>query len=112
MARRRATLGTFVGLGLAVALVFAFFVSPHASSSPDGLERVAIDTGFDDEATDHALADGPLADYGVEGVDDEGLSTGLAGVVGIGLTFVVGAGVLLLVRKAGGRTSGSSAAAG
>ena len=74
MARRRATLGTFVGLGLAVALVFAFFVSPHASSSPDGLERVAIDTGFDDEATDHALADRPLAHDRVTRFADEGPS--------------------------------------
>jgi cobalt/nickel transport system permease protein len=112
MARCRTTLGTLVTLGLVVALVFAFFVGPHASSSPDGLERVASDTGIDDKATDHAFADGPLADYGVEGVDDEGLSTGLAGVVGVALTFVLGAGVLLLVRKARGRTSGSAAAAG
>ncbi len=67
---RGRTIGLFVGLGLAVALVLAFFVSPFASSKPDGLEKVAIDQGFDDTAKDHALADAPLADYGVEGVDD------------------------------------------
>ena len=40
----------FVVLGLAVALAFAFFVSPLASSEPDGLERVAIDQGFEEQA--------------------------------------------------------------
>ena len=53
------------GVGLAVAFALAFFVSPYASSEPDGLERVAIDNGFADQAQEHALADGPLADYAV-----------------------------------------------
>ena len=35
--------------------MLAFFVSPFASSQPDGLERVAIDKGFDE------TADGPRA---------------------------------------------------
>jgi cobalt/nickel transport system permease protein len=92
------TIGLFLGLGLAVALILAFFVSPLASSEPDGLEKVSIDEGFDDTATDHALSDAPLADYGVEGVDDERLSTGLAGIIGVALCFAVGAGVFLGIR--------------
>jgi hypothetical protein len=79
--------------GLIVALALAFFVSRYASSSPDGLNKVAIDKGFDDTETEHAQADGPLAGYGVEGVDDEGLSTGLAGVIGVTVTF----GIALLI---------------
>ena len=77
----------------------AFFVSPHASSSPDGLERVAIDQGFIDTATDHAMADAPLADYGVRGVDDPGLSTGLAGVIGVAVCFALGSAFVLVVRR-------------
>ncbi|HEY8545432.1 MAG TPA: PDGLE domain-containing protein [Acidimicrobiales bacterium] len=99
--RRR--LGLFVAAGLLVALALAFFVGPGASSSPDGLERVALDEGFADEADDHRLADSPLADYGVEGVDDERLGTGLAGVVGVGVTFVVMAGLVLGLRAAARR---------
>lgn len=99
----RMRLAAFVAAGLAVAALLAFFVSPEASSEPDGLEKVAIDEGFIDEAADHDLADGPLADYGVEGVDDERLSTGLSGIVGVAVTFLVGAGVLQAVRLAGGR---------
>jgi hypothetical protein len=96
-------LGAFVAAGLALAVALAFVVAPRASGEPDGLERVAIDKGFAETATDHALADSPTADYGVEGVDDEGLGTGLAGALGIGVTFVLAFGLLALARRAGGR---------
>lgn len=97
----RKALVLFVVGGLIVALGLAFFVSPLASSSPDGLERVSIDQGFAETAEDHALAEGPLADYGVEGVEDERLSTGLAGIIGVAITFGVGMllfGLLRVVR--------------
>ncbi len=87
---------------VAVALVLAGVVSWYASSSPDGLERVAEDQGFVDRAEDHLLGDSPLADYGVEGVDDERLSGGVAGVVGVVVTLAVGAAVFRLVRRRGG----------
>ena len=89
--------------GLIVTLGLAFFVSPFASSSPDGLEKVSIDEGFDETADEHALVDGPLADYGVEGVQDEGLSTGLAGVIGVAITFGTGMIVFGLLRTARAR---------
>jgi hypothetical protein len=86
----RRSLALFLAGGLIVALGLAFFVSPYASSSPDGLERVAIDKGFAETARDHALAEGPLADYQVRGVGDERLATGLSGVIGVAITFGVG----------------------
>ncbi len=89
---------SFVLIGIAVALVLVFAVAPHASSSPDGLEKVAADTGIDRQVTDHALADGPLADYGVQGIDSAALSTGVAGALGVAITFVIGAGLLAIVR--------------
>jgi hypothetical protein len=85
-ATRKGIAAVVIG-GLIVALGLAFLVSPWASSSPDGLEKVATDEGFIDTAEDHDLADGPLADYGVDGVEDESLSTGLAGIVGVAITF-------------------------
>jgi len=85
-ATRRGLAAIVVG-GLIVALGLAFLVSPLASSSPDGLERVATDEGFIDTAEDHDLADSPLADYGIDGMEDESLSTGLAGIVGVAITF-------------------------
>lgn len=91
----------FVLVGLLVALLLAGVVSGFASSSPDGLEKVAQEQGFADAARDSALADGPLADYTVRGVGNERLSTGLAGVLGVGVTFAFGLGLFALVRRAG-----------
>ena len=97
--KRLTTTSRFVIAGLVVAVAFAFFVSPYASSSPDGLEKVSQQEGFDSTARDHALADGPLADYSARGIDNEGLSTGLAGVAGVALCFGLGAGLVLIVRR-------------
>jgi cobalt/nickel transport system permease protein len=85
--RRRASIGGFVCAGLLVALLLAFLVSPHASSSPDGLEKVGADKGLDSDVRTHAMASGPLADYSVNGIHDTGLSTGLAGIIGVTVTF-------------------------
>ncbi|MFJ2825082.1 energy-coupling factor ABC transporter permease [Streptomyces toxytricini] len=87
--------------GLAAALVLAGFVSFYASASPDGLEKVAADQGIDAKAEqyEHATADSPLADYGVKDVDDERLSVGLAGVMGVGATIAVGTGVFWAARS-------------
>jgi hypothetical protein len=101
----RISLAAFLGLGLAVAVVLALVVSPFASSQPDGLERVAIDHGFAGQARGHAMADGPLADYAVTGVDGARLSTGLAGVIGVVVCFVIGAGVVLAVRRSSRRAA-------
>lgn len=92
----------------AVTLVLAGIVGFHASSQPDGLEKVAEDQGFLDTATEHDLADTPLADYGVEGVDDDRLSVGLAGVVGVALTLALGGGLFWLVRRRGGDDDGDA----
>lgn len=90
---------TFIVGGLVVALLLALVVSGFASGSPDGLERVAEDHGFIETATDHAFSDGPIADYTIRGIGSERLSTGLAGVLGVLITFAVGVGVAALVRR-------------
>jgi hypothetical protein len=83
----RRSLLLFVIGGLIVALGLAFFVSPYASKAPDGLNRVSIDEGFAGTQRDHPLADAPLAGYGVKGVEDQKVSRGLAGVIGVVVTF-------------------------
>jgi hypothetical protein len=86
-------------VGLLVALVLAGGVSYYASSSPDGLTKVSEDEGFDRTATDHPLADSPVADYEVRGVDDGRLAGGLAGVIGVVATFAIGGLVFRVVRR-------------
>ncbi|GGW59158.1 hypothetical protein GCM10010320_44990 [Streptomyces caelestis] len=85
--------------GLVASLVLAGFVSFYASADPDGLEKVATDHGIDKQAEEHAVADSPLADYGVKDVDDARLSGGLAGVIGVGVTVVAGSAVFWAVRR-------------
>jgi hypothetical protein len=89
--RRHALLAT-----LLVACVTALCLSPLASSLPDGLEKAAANL--------HLLTDGgrwlaPLADYRLPGFSGEGLSTGLAGLVGTLATF---AGAWLMRRGVSG----------
>ena len=96
---------TWVAVGIAVvALLLAGVVSYYASANPDGLEYVAEKTGFIDSASEHGAADGPLADYGTKGVDDERLSGGLAGVVGTVVVLVLAGGLALVVRRRPGST--------
>ncbi|MEN3586436.1 energy-coupling factor ABC transporter permease [Streptomyces sp. ZYX-F-203] len=92
--------------GLVVSLLLAGFVSFYASASPDGLEKVAEETGFAESATAHHSAGSPLADYGVADVADARLSGGLAGVIGVTATAVGGTAVFWAVRRrrSGGRT--------
>lgn len=95
---RRSVFGLVIA-GLVVAVALATFLSAFASSSPDGLEKVAADKSLDTEVEDHALADGPLAGYGVEGVDNERVGTGLAGLIGVAVTFAVGFGLFALIKR-------------
>ncbi|WSA16278.1 energy-coupling factor ABC transporter permease [Streptosporangium subroseum] len=87
--------GWFLPAGLAVVALLAGIVSFYASSSPDGLERVAQDKGFSGQATDHSLADQPLADYG----DAGGIPVGVAGLIGAGVTLAAGGGLFFAVRR-------------
>lgn len=85
--------------GALVSLLLAGGVSFYASSHPDGLEKVAGDIGFIETAKDHANADGVLADYGVEGVENERASVGLAGVAGVLATGAVATGLFIYLGK-------------
>jgi cobalt/nickel transport system permease protein len=96
---RRNVFGLVIA-GLVVAVALATFVSPFASSSPDGFEKVAADNALDTDVEDHALADGRFADYGVDGVDDERVGTGLAGLIGVAVTFAVGFGLFAVIKRA------------
>jgi cobalt/nickel transport system permease protein len=80
--------------GLLIALTLVL-LAPLASSSPDGLERVAEDKGFIDaaEAPPYEI----IADYLFPGVGNEDAATILAGIVGTVLVFGIGYGVAYLI---------------
>jgi len=89
-------------VGFILSLFLAGVVSNYASSSPDGLEKVAEDIGFLENAKEHTNSDGLLADYGVKGVENERLSTGAAGVIGVLATAGVSTGLFLVLRRKSG----------
>ena len=68
----------FYVIGFIVSLFLAGVVSFYASSSPDGLEKVAEDIGFIETAKDHSNVDGALAGYEVKAIENERASVGVA----------------------------------
>jgi cobalt/nickel transport protein len=86
-------------IGFVITLLIAGVFSFYASSSPDGLEKVAIDLGFIDTAKDSAVSDTALAEYGVKGVENERLSVGIAGIVGVFATGLVMYAIVRLLGK-------------
>jgi cobalt/nickel transport protein len=109
-------LGWFLAGGLLVALLLAGVVSSFASSSPDGLDATAREgctfnaageitggTCMLQREQGHQLGRSPLAGYGIRGIDNPYLSTGLSGMLGVLVTFAIGGGVFRLVRRRGTR---------
>jgi hypothetical protein len=96
----------FIGLALAVAVGLAVLASPYASSSPDGLEKVAETHGFLADGRLHSLQErSPVPDYAFPGIHDARLATALAGLVGTLLVAFAGTVVFALARR---RASGAS----
>jgi len=94
----------FIGLGLLAAVAVAVLLSPFASQSPDGLERVAEDQGFVDLGQQSPLVESPLPDYSVPGGGGRWWSTPLAGAAGTLLTFGLAYGVgRFVARRKGDR---------
>lgn len=90
----------FTALALAVAIGLATAVSPHASSAPDGLEKVAAEQAFLDRGEPRAIQEqSPVPDYAFPGVHDPRAATGLAGFAGTLLVFGVGCGLVALARR-------------
>ena len=71
--------------GLLLAAAVVIVLAPMASSDPDGLERVAIDSGFADKGQEPGF--GLLSDYSVPGLGDGPLSLIAAGLIGVVLVF-------------------------
>ena len=110
---RRVTLLVFVALALAVAVGLGTAVSPWASADPDGLEVVAEEKGFLDDATSNRIQDdSPIAGYAFPGIGNERVATGVAGFVGTLGIFLVVVGLAWLLRRATrtrGPTDGATA---
>lgn len=74
------------GIPIFAAAITAMFLSPFASSFPDGLEKVAQKYQFLHEAA--PAFTGIMPDYIIPFVQNGALSTGLAGLTGVGITLL------------------------
>lgn len=96
-----------IAAGLGVALLITLF-SPLASSSPDGLERVAEDKEFINKAEDAPYK--VIADYAFPWVENEDVATVLAGTVGVlivaGVTLTLAFGIQHLGRRSSSPETG------
>jgi uncharacterized protein (DUF2062 family) len=91
---------TFTILALAVAVGLAVAISPFASGSPDGLEKVAEEKAFLEEGKLHSVQDeSPIPDYAFPGIDNARVATGMAGFVGALGVFAVTYGLGALLRR-------------
>jgi hypothetical protein len=82
-------------IALVICLAVAF-LSPLASSSPDGLERVGEDHGFIEQAQEAPFQ--LIADYLFPGIENEALATILAGIIGTLVIFGAVYGLARLLR--------------
>ena len=88
------TLSTSYGVLIALILSLTL-VTPYASSSPDGLESVARDFGF--EETDGVVL--LLEDYGISSINNNFVSTTLSALLGV--LAIAGLGTLFFRNKSG-----------
>jgi hypothetical protein len=77
---------TWILGGLAIAAIVVVVAAFLASGDPDGLERVAEDTGFLGAGEDSPFA--VIADYVFPGLDGP-VATIVAGLVGVAVVFGV-----------------------
>ena len=75
-----------LGVVAAIMVFLAVFI-PLASSSPDGLERVAETFGVEENAP---FWNGVMSDYAIEAIENPYVSTLLAGVFGTFMVLLAG----------------------
>lgn len=82
-------MGELLTYGLILSLGLAIFVSPFASTWPDGLEKVAETLGFLDRALEAPPVASPIPDYQMPGIGPTGTATAVAGAVGTVVAFLL-----------------------
>jgi cobalt/nickel transport protein len=89
-----------IWIGLGVALLLALFLSPFASSSPDGLEKVTEAKGFSEKGESWKFwKHAPLSDYTLPWIKSEKLSTALSGLIGTLAIFFITIGIGKAIKK-------------
>lgn len=93
-------LGGFIWIGLGASLLLALFLSPFASSSPDGLEKVAETKGFSEKGEEWTFwKHAPFSDYSIPWIKNEKVSTAFSGLIGTLAIFFIAIGIGKVIKR-------------
>lgn len=90
-----------IWIGLGLSLFIALLLSPFASSSPDGLEKVSEMKGFSEHGEGWRVWKfAPFSQYTIPWIKNEKVSTALSGLIGTFAIFfiVMGLGKFLNIQ--------------
>ncbi len=89
-----------IWIGLGVSLLLALFLSPFASSSPDGLEKVTEMKGFSEKGGGWKVWKyAPFSEYAIPWIKNEKVSTALSGLIGTLAIFFIAMGIGKLIKR-------------
>jgi cobalt/nickel transport protein len=90
----------FIWVGLGVSLLLGLLLSPFASSSPDGLEKVAETKGFIEKGGESTFWKyAPFSEYAIPWIKNEKVSTALSGLIGTLAIFFIAIGIGKLIKR-------------
>ncbi len=105
----KSRLDGFILIGLGISLLLALFLSPFASTSPDGLEKVAEMKGFSEKGESWTFwKHAPLPDYAIPWIKNRKVSTALSGIIGTLAIFFIVFGLGRLFKKSPPNSSTNS----
>jgi hypothetical protein len=89
----------FIFISLLICLIIAFFLSPFASSNPDGLEKAAEILGFLHLGEVLVWGHSVMPDYSIPFLGERPISGMIAGILGTLVLFGLGWGVGAVLKK-------------
>ena len=93
-------LNDFIYIGLGISLLLALLLSPFASPSPDGLEKVAETKGFSEKGEGWTFwKHAPFSAYTLPWIKNEKVSTALSGLIGTLAIFFIALGIGRVIKR-------------
>jgi cobalt/nickel transport protein len=90
----------FIYIAFGISLLLALFFSPFASTSPDGLEKVAKTKGFSEKGESWTFwKHAPLPDYAIPWIKNEKVSKAFSGLIGTLAIFFIVLGIGRFFKK-------------
>jgi cobalt/nickel transport system permease protein len=80
---------TTIVYGALIVIGLLLLVAPHASTLPDGLERVAISLGFEHKSVSQPILSAPMSEYQIPGIRPGSTAMVLAGAIGALIVFAL-----------------------